>query len=906
MVRRGSAYIRRWSLISRLTVLGVVMLAGGGGLLGTSLALSVGASTGSTGGTTLSLTTSAPGASCNNSNPSAPICTGLAGGDVMNVAGTGFSPGATASIEQCNSDPTQPVIVFLGQAVPVSCSTISTTTIPSSGKNKGKLSGTKTLISGTVGPPINNPSSFPPTCNPSGGTPTTTSTIAGCSTSGNPVTDAANFPCPPTAAQQAIGDICVLAIGDTAGDRAIGTILFGDEQPPGSTTTTTSSSTSSTSSTSTSSTTSTSTSSTTSTSTSTSTTSTTSSTTTTTSPTSTTTTTPTSTTTLPVPTGPIGSFISSPSIQLGPSGSVSDSVVVVGNATSGSPTGSVNFYVCQIAPSQTLTTGPCPAVAGNHFSTSHLSGVQNNNSVATSATFTPAAAGTWCFSAVYGGSTKYAGQSDNTTGSNLDPNECVLVTTASSQPQSFTSTDVVTFGPSGTVNDEVTISGDVPNENPTGTVEFFVCQTGNLQNLQTGPCPATGTPEDPGEILVPGAGSTSSATSIDFTPTSPGIWCFSTVYGGDSNYNGSSDNTSAANLDPNECTLVTAAESSTATSVSSPTITLGPSGTVTDSVTVSGNSLGGSPTGSVDFYACQTGTTQSVTPGPCPASGTPTDTEGLTAQPGDNATATSAVFTPTGAGTWCFSAVYEGDSNYQSSADNIVATDLDPNECFIVSQASSTSATQISSVEVLIGPSGQVTDKVTVTGNTAGGAPTGSVEFYVCQTGTNPGSLVSGSCAASGTPESTESLMKGAGDASTSTSAAFSPSSAGTWCFSAVYGGDSNYTSSVDNTTAADLDPNECVLAQVPYTFTSADSSSATKGSSFSFEVTTAGTPAPKFKKKGNLPLGVRLTGGTNGTATISGTPKKTGTFSVTLYATFGTGKSKHVATQAFTLVVAS
>ena len=32
-------------------------------------------------------------------------------------------------------------------------------------------------------------------------------------------TDAANFPCPPTAAQQAAGDTCVLAIGDQAGDR---------------------------------------------------------------------------------------------------------------------------------------------------------------------------------------------------------------------------------------------------------------------------------------------------------------------------------------------------------------------------------------------------------------------------------------------------------------------------------------------------------------------------------------------------------------------------------------------------------------------------------------------------------------------------------------------------------------
>ena len=45
-----------------------------------------------------------------------------------------------------------------------------------------------------------------------------------------------NYPCPPTAAQQAAGDFCVLAIGDTAGDRSIGTVLYGSETLPGSST----------------------------------------------------------------------------------------------------------------------------------------------------------------------------------------------------------------------------------------------------------------------------------------------------------------------------------------------------------------------------------------------------------------------------------------------------------------------------------------------------------------------------------------------------------------------------------------------------------------------------------------------------------------------------------------------
>ena len=74
------------------------------------------------------------------------------------------------------------------------------------------------------------------------GTPTCTITVAsstnpagpikGCTTSGVGKTDAANFPCPPTTAQQAAGDFCVLAIGDQAGDRAVGSILFGTEVQP--------------------------------------------------------------------------------------------------------------------------------------------------------------------------------------------------------------------------------------------------------------------------------------------------------------------------------------------------------------------------------------------------------------------------------------------------------------------------------------------------------------------------------------------------------------------------------------------------------------------------------------------------------------------------------------------------
>jgi len=91
--------------------------------------------------------------------------------------------------------------------------------------------------------------------------------------------------------------------------------------------------------------------------------------------------------------------------------------------------------------------------------------------------------------------------------------------------------------------------------------------------------------------------------------------------------------------------------------------------------------------------------------------------------------------------------------------------------------------------------------------------------------------------------------------------------------------------------------------------FTSANSTSATEGTSFSFRVTTSGTPTPKIKGKGKLPKGVKFHKGI-GTATMSGTPTATkhkspvGTYHLTITATFGKGKTKHVVTQAFTLTV--
>jgi hypothetical protein len=85
---------------------------------------------------------------------------------------------------------------------------------------------------------------------------------------------------------------------------------------------------------------------------------------------------------------------------------------------------------------------------------------------------------------------------------------------------------------------------------------------------------------------------------------------------------------------------------------------------------------------------------------------------------------------------------------------------------------------------------------------------------------------------------------------------------------------------------------------------TSPSSATAVEGVSFSFTVTTAGAPLPTLTEKGKLPKRVKFIKNSNGTATISGKPKTTGVYHLTIKATFGSGATEEVAIQVFTLTV--
>src|SRR5579862_949899 len=85
----------------------------------------------------LKMSSTATGVNCSTGYSVAPWCTGIATGDSVALAGQNFAPGALASIEQCNNDPTQPEVYYLGTSVPVSCTPNSITTVPSNGDLAG-------------------------------------------------------------------------------------------------------------------------------------------------------------------------------------------------------------------------------------------------------------------------------------------------------------------------------------------------------------------------------------------------------------------------------------------------------------------------------------------------------------------------------------------------------------------------------------------------------------------------------------------------------------------------------------------------------------------------------------------------------------------------------------------------
>ena len=441
---------------------------------------------------------------------------------------------------------------------------------------------------------------------------------------------------------------------------------------------------------------------------------------------------------------------------------------------------------------------------------------------------------------------------------------CQAATTTSTTPTTST------FVLGGSNTDKATVNGNSTSGSPTGTVTFYEC------GPTASPAPCTSTAHIVGSAVhvTAGPANTATATSVSFTPTGTGYWCFSGHYSGDGNYVGSSDTTTG------ECFHVTIASSSTSSTPGATSVVFGQNNY--DTVTVTGGP-GGSPTGPVQFYVC--GPTS--VPTPCTSTANPESLDELHAGTApDTGVATTDEFTPSSSGYWCFAADYLGSSNYTASSD--ATTD----ECFFASLAPTAITTSPTNTTINLGQSSTDSAKVTG-GNAVGGSPAGTVSFYEC----GPTTTATPCTSKSSRIGSPVAVTKASGYSDTATSASFTPSAVGYWCYAAYYSGNTQYASSSDAVT------NECVNVKGPVTILTKSLPSAKKGHGYSTTLAARGGTTPyTWSHTGSLPRGIKMN---NSTGVISGTPSVTGSFPITVKVR-DSGKPATTATQNLTIVVNS
>jgi uncharacterized repeat protein (TIGR01451 family) len=330
-----------------------------------------------------------------------------------------------------------------------------------------------------------------------------------------------------------------------------------------------------------------------------------------------------------------------------PGASASDSVTVSGG--SGTPTGSVTFFLC--GPGQ-LTGGSCPSGGTQVGGAGRLDG---SGKAASTSTTETSAVGTYCWRAEYGGDGTYAAASGtDSTG------ECfttVLQTAIVDSASAPTGGGVV---PGTPASDTASVTGNGTTA-PGGTVAFFLCGPG------TSSC-ATGGTQIGGAVAVVAGAAVSATTSAT---TDVGTYCWRAEYSGDGFY-GTASHTNTTT----EC-FTTVAQASSVTTQSSTTDTnVAPGTSVTDTATASGGF--GTPSGTVSFFICAPATV-AANGGDCSAGGTQVGTaKSLDASGTAISNATAAT---TAAGTYCWRAEYSGGGAYRGSTDNGGAG---TNECFTV------------------------------------------------------------------------------------------------------------------------------------------------------------------------------------------------------------------------------
>ena len=397
---------------------------------------------------------------------------------------------------------------------------------------------------------------------------------------------------------------------------------------------------------------------------------------------------------------------------------LSDSAVLSGGYF---PTGSIVFTL----------SGP------NGFSYTQTDPVSGNSTYTASTTLptTGTVVGTYTWSVTYEGNANNRTVTETGSASNgeqtvVSPANPMIVTTAGQAIRQGTR--------AATLTDTAVLSGGYF---PTGSIVFMVTSPAGFSYTQTDP--------------VSGNGTYTASTPLPTTGTVAGTYTWTAHYVGDANNNTADDQGGVAEqaiVAPTSPTLVTTA---------SPALTLGTAApTVSDSAVLSG---GLNPTGSIVFTLTGPGGFSSTQTDPVNGNGTYT-------------ASTTLATTGTVAGTYTWSATYEGDVN-----NNVAIDQGGPTEQTVVSPANPMIVTTASPAIRQGTRAATLTDTAVLSG---GYFPTGSIVFMV----TGPG----------GFSYTQTDSVSGNGTYTASTSLPTTGTVAGTYTWTAHYVGDANNNAAND------------------------------------------------------------------------------------------------------------
>jgi hypothetical protein len=293
----------------------------------------------------------------------------------------------------------------------------------------------------------------------------------------------------------------------------------------------------------------------------------------------------------------------------------------------------VSFFLC--TPSQVNAAG-CPTGA-QVGGPAGIAGGAATSAFTTTANFP----GNYCWRASYAGDAFHLPAEHTNPGS-----ECFQLKVAPTIATTSNPTGL-TF-PTVTSVDSATVSGPAGAPVPTGVINFVICTPTQVD--ATG-CPSTSGIAWGAPVLAGGT-----ASSTPFSGTSAlGKYCWRVSYLGDANY------FPATHTNPGSECFTTVKQTPTISTQSNPSGNVLCCTTVTDRATVSGGAGQPTPTGTVQFFLCGSGS-NSVVPN-CGSGGTLISTNAMA---GGIATSAAVNMASQGPGWYCWRAVYSGDAVYNA------------------------------------------------------------------------------------------------------------------------------------------------------------------------------------------------------------------------------------------------